>query len=100
MNIDQQMQYKFITDVDGGSSTFRLKNLLLTGAVIFKVESKDSPTQFFYQDMKPMVHYVPVSLEFLETDLVQKIQEMTENDNKAREIAENARRFAEDHLRW
>ena len=34
-------QYKYVLELDGGSSTWRFKNALLGGFVVFKVDSDD-----------------------------------------------------------
>jgi len=100
MPIEEQMKYKYILDLDGASSTFRMKNLLLSGSVVLKVESPEHPRQFFFQDLQPMVHYIPIRHEFLEGDLLKQMTWLRDNDAMASQIAENARLFAEQHLQW
>merc|ERR1719377_198207 len=94
------MSYRFILDMDGGSSTWRVKNVLTSGSVLFKVVHKQNGTsQFFFDDLRPMEHYVPVSFENLETDLPSKVRWALAHDDECRRIAENAKSFAEQHLR-
>jgi len=98
--IEEQMAYKFILDMDGGSSTWRVKNVLTSGSLLFKVVHKQNGTsQFFFDDLRPMEHYVPVSFENLETDLPAKVRWALAHDNECRRIAENAKLFAQQHLR-
>jgi hypothetical protein len=55
--------YKYILDIDGNSSTWDATAWKLnSGSVILKSESMWS--QWFYEDYKPWVHYVPVAEDF------------------------------------
>jgi len=97
LSIEQQMGHRYVLDMDGAASTFRLKNLLLTGSVVFRVQS--GAEQFFFRDLQPFVHYVPVDLATMEKDLPRKVRWAIEHDAEAQQIAANARAFAESHLR-
>lgn len=102
LNTEQQMHYKYALDMDGGASTFRLKALFLSGSVVFRVvhdAKEDQLDQFFFADLKPWVHYVPVSFEKLETDLPTKVKWAQDHDDKAKKIAEMGMKFAHEHLR-
>lgn len=59
---------------------------------MFKVES--SVRQFFFGDLRPWVHYVPVSRERLESDLAEKVRWARANDAEAERIARRGRDFA------
>eukprot|EP00854_Cymbomonas_tetramitiformis_P028136 gene28136-34827_t len=54
-------KYKYWLDVDGHGATFRFKNYLFGGAVIFKVESEYY--QHFHNVFRPWVHYIPIYRE-------------------------------------
>lgn len=102
LNTEQQMGYKYALDMDGGASTFRLKALFLSGSAVFRVvhEAKeDQLEQFFFQDLKPWKHFVPVSFEKLETDLPAKVKWAQDHDEEAKKIAEAGEKFAHEHLR-
>lgn len=102
LSIEGQMQYKFILDLDGGASSFRLKRDLLSGATIFRIVHKsplDQNEQFFFPDLVPWKHFVPVSFENMETDLVSKVQWAISHDAEARKIAEEGAAFVRNHLR-
>lgn len=94
--MDEQEKNKYILDVDGGGSTFRLKNLLLGGWAVFRVQTGFE--QWFGPDLKPYEHFIPVQLENIEEDLPKKIQWAMEHDAEVERIAQNARRFAETEL--
>jgi predicted O-methyltransferase YrrM len=82
--------------MDGGGTTFRLKNLLLGGFLVFKVDS--DATQFWFDSLRPYVHYIPVSRDNFEQDLMRKVQWATDHDADAEQIAANAQKFALEHL--
>ena len=56
-----------------------------------------SDYKLWYTDkLKPFVHYVPVMPDL--SNLMEKVRWCRDNDDKCREIANNARRFYEEHL--
>jgi len=95
--MEQQQKYKYTLEMDGGGTTFRLKNLLLGGFLVFKVDS--DTTQFWSDSLQPFVHYIPVSKENFEHDLVQKLRWAMEHDTDCEHIAASARRFALEYLK-
>lgn len=102
LSIQEQMKFKFILDMDGGASSFRLKRDLLSGAAIFRVVHKsplDQNEQFFFSDLIPWKHFVPVSFENMESDLVEKVQWALSHDAEVRKIAAEGATFARSHLR-
>lgn len=66
-----------------------------SGAVILLADS-GSRYHFSYH-LRPWVHFVPFTHSG--TDLAEKIQWLKDHDDMAQQIAENARRFADSHLR-
>jgi hypothetical protein len=85
----QQSEYKYIVNVDGHVSAFRLSLELSMGSVILLVNSQ---WEIWYSKMLiPFTHYVPVKEDL--TDLIEKIKWCRENDEKCEKIAKNARDF-------
>lgn len=102
LSIEEQMGYKYILDMDGGASSFRVKRDLLTGAVLFRIyhnNSVDRNLQFFFEDLEPWVHYVPVDFDTLEEDLPKKVQWAIDHDVEAEAIAKRAVDFVHTALR-
>jgi len=64
---------------------------MLGGFVLLLTETPY--TQWFYSEMKPWVHYVPVAHDL--SNLTQSIVWLRQNDAKAKQISENAMEFAE-----
>jgi len=78
------------------STSGRLAHLLAhSGSVILLVSSQF--TYHFSARLQPWVHYVPISYSM--ADLKEKVRWLQENDDLARQIAENARAFARSYLR-
>jgi serine/threonine protein kinase len=85
----QQSEYKYIVNVDGHVSAFRLSLELSMGSVILAVNSQ---WKIWYSNLLiPFTHYVPVKEDL--TDLIEKIKWCRENDDKCEKIAKNAREF-------
>ena len=75
------MDYKYILDIDGNSASWtRLPYIMGGGSVALKVESNYG--QWFYGDIKPFEHYVPIKSDF--SDLIEKIEWLKSNDDKAK----------------
>tara|TARA_B110000285_G_C14615769_1_gene376894 strand:- start:64 stop:231 length:168 start_codon:yes stop_codon:yes gene_type:complete len=55
---------------------------MLSGSVALKVDSDFG--QWFYGAIKPYKHYVPVKNDL--SDLVEQVEWLKQNDDKAREI--------------
>merc|ERR1719353_1681700 len=87
VEMPNQQKWKYILDVDGGASTGRFKSLLNGGWTIFKVDSPNG--QFWYSQMVPFVHYIPVDARRLEEDLPAKLAWARAHDDEARQIALN-----------
>uniref|UniRef100_G1NNQ3 Glycosyl transferase CAP10 domain-containing protein n=1 Tax=Meleagris gallopavo TaxID=9103 RepID=G1NNQ3_MELGA len=87
-------KYKYLFNFRGVAASFRLKHLFLCGSLVFHVG--EEWLEFFYQQLKPWVHYIPVKSDL--SDVRELLQFAKENDNIAQEIAERGRRFITEHL--
>lgn len=88
-------QYKYILDVDGYGCTFRLKNMFLSGAVIFKIKS--DVHEYWWSHVSAWKHYIPVD-DTSVPSLDQALNWAKHNDGASRQIALNALHFARSHL--
>ena len=90
----EQSKYKYIINIDGHVSAFRLSWELSTGSVILKVQS---PYKLWYSHLlKPYIHFIPIKEDC--SDLIQQIEWCKENDDKCREIAVRALEFYNTYL--
>ncbi|MGH0131677.1 UNVERIFIED_CONTAM: hypothetical protein FKN15_032752 [Acipenser sinensis] len=85
----------YLFNFRGVAASFRLKHLFLCGSLVFHVG--DEWLEFFYPQLKPWVHYIPVKQDL--SDLRELLQFVKENDNIAQEIAKRGHQFIFDHLR-
>ncbi|KAL3793278.1 hypothetical protein ACHAW5_003951 [Stephanodiscus triporus] len=72
MPFDDQMKFKAIIDIDGNDWSSRFPMLLCTNSVIIKIEPDF--IEYFYDELTPMKHYVPASLDNL-TDVVMHVMD-------------------------
>ena len=92
---DEQSEYKYIINVDGHVTAFRLSLELSLGSVILLVQSK---WNIWYSSMlKPYVHYVPIREDL--SNIIEQIQWCRNNDDDCKQIAINARAFYDKYLR-
>jgi hypothetical protein len=90
----EQSNYKYIINVDGHVSAFRLSLELNMGSVILLV---DSPWRIWYKNMLvPYTHYVPVKKDL--SDLIDQIKWCRDNDDKCKIIVQNAEKFFNTYL--
>lgn len=90
----EKSNYKYIINVDGSVSAFRLGFELGMNSVILKV---NSDYKMWYSNLLiPMKHYIPIKHDC--SDLVEKILWCKNNDNECKKIASNAVKFYEKYL--
>lgn len=90
----EQAEYKYVINVDGHVSAYRLSMELESGSVVLLVNSK---YKLWYRDMlEPFTHFVPIKEDL--SDLVEKILWCKANDSKCKKIASNALAFTKKYL--
>lgn len=94
LNSEQQSKYKYIINIDGHVSAYRLSLELSTGSVILLV---DSNNKVWYSNLlKPYVHYIPIKHDL--SDLYDQIKFCKRNDELCQEITKNALKFYNTYL--
>jgi hypothetical protein len=89
---------KYAIDIDGQTNTWsNLLIRLIFGCCVLKVESRLGYRQWYYGDLKPWEHYVPVRADL--SDFAQQAEWVRANDRRAAEIAANGQAFARS-LTW
>lgn len=84
---------KFALDVDGNTNAWsNLYTRLLLGCCVLKVASPRGYRQWYYDELQPWQHFVPVAADL--SDLVERIEWCRANDQEARRIARAGREFA------
>ncbi len=86
-------QYKYQIDIDGNTNAWSaLFQKLLSGSVVLKIASPHDFRQWYYDELKPWVNYVPIKSDM--SDLVEKIHWLIDHDDEAMEIGINGRKLA------
>lgn len=90
----EQQEYKYIINIDGHVAAYRLSMELSAG---FCVLLSPSIYKLWYIHLlEPYVHYVPIKADL--SDLIEKLKWCRNNDEKCRQIANNAREFSLKYL--
>ncbi|XP_017288282.1 protein O-glucosyltransferase 1 isoform X2 [Kryptolebias marmoratus] len=87
-------KWKYLFNFRGVAASFRLKHLFLCSSLVFHVG--DEWQEFFYPQLRPWVHYVPVKQDL--SDVRELLQFAKENDAVAQEIATRGKEFILSHL--
>ncbi|XP_020799613.1 O-glucosyltransferase rumi [Drosophila serrata] len=93
----EHCQYKYLFNFRGVAASFRLRHILLCRSLVIHVG--DQWEEFFYNQLKPWVHYVPVASDADVDELADLILYLREHDDLAEEIAERGHEFVWLHLR-
>ncbi|MBN9561921.1 MAG: class I SAM-dependent methyltransferase [Alphaproteobacteria bacterium] len=87
-------RHKYQIDIDGNTNAWAgLFQKLLTGSPVLKVASPRGYRQWYYDRLVPWRNYVPVAPDM--SDLVEKIEWLRADDQRARAIGEAGRALAE-----
>lgn len=88
------LPHRYLFNFRGVAASFRFKHLFLCGSLVFHVG--DEWLEFFYPQLKPWVHYIPVKTDL--SNVQELLQFVKANDDVAQEIAERGSQFIMDHL--
>lgn len=94
MSPQKQAEFKYLINVDGHVSAYRLSLELSSGACILLADSKYK--LWYRRYLIPFKHYVPVKEDL--SDLIKKIKWCKNNDVKCQKISKNAEKFARKYL--
>ncbi|PSC73673.1 autophagy-related 16 [Micractinium conductrix] len=95
MPLAEHRKWKYTVHLDGIGCSNRLQKLMATGLTILKQDS--TLTEFFYGGLRPWVHYVPTGYNGVD-EVSRMVQFLRKNDDMAKAIGEQARKFAHEHL--
>jgi glycosyltransferase involved in cell wall biosynthesis len=88
--------YKYLVDIGGIGFSGRLPYLLFSNRPLLLIDR--DYVQYFYNDLEPYVHYVPVKQDL--SDFIEKVRWMRNNEDKCKEIALNAQNFAIENFTY
>jgi hypothetical protein len=90
----QMSKYKYILNIDGSVTAFRLSAELAFGSVILKVDSKYKI--WYLHLLEPWIHYIPIKSDL--SDLKEKIEWCKANQSKCETIGTNAKNFYSQYI--
>lgn len=94
ISMEEQKGYKYVFDIEGNVSAYRLGALLSFGSVILRVESDYK--MWIDQFLKPKVHYIPIKRDF--SDLAAILKWCHTHDEACQRLGANARRAYERYF--
>ena len=94
MTLEEKATYKYILNLEGHVSAFRLGHEFSLGSVLLIQKSKYY--LWFSHLLEPMVHYIPIN-ENLD-NLIEQIKWCIDNDDKCKKIANNGINFYKKYL--
>jgi hypothetical protein len=95
VSLADHCRYRYLLDLQGRGYSGRVKLLLFSGRPLFLQERRWR--EFFYRDLAPLVHYIPVREDL--RDLGTMLDWVESHPAEAARIADNAREYAQTHLR-
>ncbi|XP_054709758.1 protein O-glucosyltransferase 1-like [Uloborus diversus] len=93
--LEDHCLYKYLFNFRGVAASFRLKHLFLCRSLVYHVG--DEWLEFFYKQLKPWVHYIPVTKDL--SNVQDLLNFALENDNLAKAIADRGFDFIWNHLK-
>jgi Glycosyl transferase family 90 len=85
--------HKFAIDIDGNTNAFsNFFTRLLMGCCVLKIASPAGYRQWYYGEIEPWTHYVPVKADF--SDVLEKIAWCRANPDQCGQIAARGQAFA------
>ncbi|XP_033165877.1 O-glucosyltransferase rumi [Drosophila mauritiana] len=97
VSFEDHCKYKYLFNFRGVAASFRLKHLFLCKSLVFHVG--DEWQEFFYDQLKPWVHYVPLKSYPSQQEYEHILSFFKKNDALAQEIAQRGYDFIWEHLR-
>jgi hypothetical protein len=95
VSLEDHCRYRYLVDLQGRGYSGRVKLLLFSGRPLFLQERRWR--EFFYRDLEPMVHYIPLREDL--SDLGTMLDWAEAHPAEACRIARAASEYAHTHLR-
>ena len=92
LSIKEQLKYKFILSIEGNDVATNLKWIMSSNSLCFMPTPKFE-TWFMEGKLIPNVHYVRIKDDY--SDMIEKMEYYSKNENKALSIIQNAKKWVE-----
>lgn len=96
-SLESHCSYKYLFNYRGVAASFRHKHLFICGSLVFHVGTEW--TEFYYDAMKPWIHYIPVPKDASQKQLEDLIMFAKEHGEIAKKIADRGRDFIWNKLK-
>ena len=97
VRLEDHCEYAYLANFRGVAASFRHKHLFLCGSLVLHFgDQRDDWLEFYYPAMRPWVHYVPVSQDSADLELI--LRWVREHDEEAKAIAQRGQKFVIDNL--
>ncbi|XP_060646898.1 O-glucosyltransferase rumi [Drosophila nasuta] len=97
VSFEDHCKYKYLFNFRGVAASFRLKHLFMCQSLVFHVG--DEWQEFFYDQLKPWVHYVPLPSYPSQQQYEELLSYFKRHDDVAQQIAQRGHDFIVQHLR-
>ncbi|KAH8359834.1 hypothetical protein KR093_009081, partial [Drosophila rubida] len=97
VSFENHCKYKYLFNFRGVAASFRLKHLFMCRSLVFHVG--DEWHEFFYDQLKPWVHYVPLPSYPSQAQYEELLEYFKSHDDVAQQIAQRGHDFIVQHLR-
>ncbi len=98
MRLEDHCKYRYLFNFRGVAASFRHRHLFLCGSLVLHVGTPgDEWLEFYYKQMKPWVHYIPIKQDMSDSEEILRF--VHENDSLVRTIAERGTEWIRNHLR-
>lgn len=87
VSFEEHCRYKYLFNYRGVAASFRFKHLFLCKSLVFHVGNEWQ--EFFYSDLKPWIHYIPLDSYPSEDEIQKLITFFQDHDELAERIALN-----------
>lgn len=94
ISLEDHCEFKYLFNFRGVAASFRFKHLFLCKSLVFHVG--DEWLEFFYPELKPWVHYIPVKQDL--SDAEELVEFALANDILMKRIAMKGYNFINNHL--
>ena len=92
ISVEEQLKYKFILSIEGHDVATNLKWIMSSNSLCFMPTPKFE-TWFMEGKLIPNVHYVHVKYDY--SDMIEKMDYYSNNENEALKIIENSKKWVE-----
>jgi protein glucosyltransferase len=97
VHLREHCHYRYLVNIRGVAASFRFRYVLLCGSLVFHVQTQPDYLEFFYGELRPWVHYIPLAPDL--SDVHEKLDWARKNQHQAEQIARAGQDFILSNLK-